>query len=43
MTVTKKVKLATLEEGDPKVPISTATTPRCWGGRNSFAGLLHFT
>ena len=27
-----KVKLVTLVEGNPKAPISIATTPRCWGG-----------
>ena len=30
-----KVKLATIVEGDPKAPFSTATTPRCRGGRYS--------
>ena len=30
-----KVKLATIVEGDPKVPFSIATTPRCRGGRYS--------
>ena len=30
------VKLVTVVEGDPKVPISIATTPRCSGGRYSF-------
>ena len=29
-------KLATLVEGDPKVPFSIVTTPRCRGGRYSF-------
>ena len=28
-----KVKLATLVEGDPKVPFSIPKTPRCKGGR----------
>ena len=28
----KKVKLATVAEGDLKPPFSTATTPRCMGG-----------
>ena len=23
-------------EGDPKAPFSIATTPRCWGERDSF-------
>ena len=31
----KKVKLATIVEGDPKAPFSIATTPRCRGGRYS--------
>ena len=31
----KKVKLATLVEGDLKAPFSIATTPRCRGGRYS--------
>ena len=31
-----KVKLATLVEGDPKAPLSIATTPRCRGGHYSF-------
>ena len=31
-----KVKLATVVEGDQKAPFSTATTPRCKGGRYSF-------
>ena len=38
-----KVKLATIVEGNPKVPFSIATTPRCRGGRYSFPGLLYFT
>ena len=29
-------KLATVVEGDPKAPFSTATTPMSWGGRHSF-------
>ena len=33
----KKVKLATLVEGDPKVPFSVATTPRYRGGRYSIS------
>ena len=32
----KKVKLATLVEGDLKAPFSIATTPRCRGGCYSF-------
>ena len=39
----KKVKLATIVEGNPKAPFSIATTPRCRGGRYSFPGLLYFT
>ena len=31
-----KVKLATVVEGDPKVPFSIATIARCRGGRYSF-------
>ena len=31
-----KVKLATVVEGDPKAPLSIATTPRCRGGSYSF-------
>ncbi len=31
-----QVKLATIVEGDLKVPFSVATTPRCRGGRFSF-------
>ena len=38
-----KVKLATLTEGDPKVPFSIATTPRCREGATPFPELLHFT
>ena len=30
-TIPVKVKLATLVEGDPKAPFSTATTLRCKG------------
>ena len=37
------VKLATIVEGDQKVPFSIATTPMCKGGRYSFPGLLYFT
>ena len=33
----KQVKLATVVEGDPKVPFSIATSPRCRGGRYSFS------
>ena len=39
----KKVKLATIVEGDPKAFFSIATTPRCRGGRYSFPRLLLFT
>ena len=37
--------LATVIEGDLKVPFSIATTPRCMGGRYSFpwVTLHHFT
>ena len=37
------VKLASIVEGDLKVPISIATTPRCRGGHKSFPwiGLLY--
>ena len=42
-TQTKKVKLATIVEGNPKAPFSIATTPMCRGGRYSFPGLLYFT
>ena len=38
-----RVKLATIVAGDPKAPFSIAITPRYWGGRYSFPGLLHFT
>ena len=31
--VYKKVKLATIVEGNPKAPFSIATTPMCRGGR----------
>ena len=33
----------TLVEGDPKALFSLGTTPRCWGWRYAFPGLLHFT
>ena len=39
----RKVKLATIVEGNPKAPFSIATTPRRRGGRYSFPGLLYFT
>ena len=32
----KKVKLATVVEGEQKAPFSIAITPRCREGRNSF-------
>ena len=35
-----KVKLATVAEGDPKVPFSVATTPM--GGRYSFPWIAPF-
>ena len=31
-----KLKLAAVEEGDPKAPFSIATTPKCREGRYSF-------
>ena len=34
-----KVKLATIVEGEPKAPFSTATTPRYWVGR--YLPLIH--
>ena len=34
-------ELATIVEGDPKVPFSIATTPRCRGGRYSFLAPLY--
>ena len=42
-TLKKKVKLATIVEGNPKAPFSIATTPRCRGGRYSFPGWFYFT
>ena len=33
----KKVKLATLVQGELKAPFSIATTPRCQGGRFSIS------
>ena len=42
-SLSSKVKLATIVEGNPKAPFSIATTPRCRGGRYSFPGLLYFT
>ena len=38
-----KVKLVTLIKGEPGVPFSIATTPRCGERRYPFPGLLHFT
>ena len=35
--------LATVVEGDLKVPFSITTTPRCREGATPFPGLLHFT
>ena len=32
-------KMANLVEGDPMVPFSIATTPRCWEGRYTFLGI----
>ena len=37
-----KVKLATIDEDNPKAPFSIATTSRLKVGRNPFLGLLHF-
>ena len=39
-----KVKLVTIVTGDPKAPLSIATTPRCRGGGYSFfwIALLYF-
>ena len=34
------IKLATVEEVDPKAPFSMATTPRCWDGRYSFPWIV---
>ena len=36
-------KLATVVEGDLKVPFSLITPSRCSGGTNPFPGLFHFT
>ena len=38
-----KVKSASLVEGDPKIPLSIVTTPRCSEGIYSILVLLHFT
>ena len=43
VVIIKKVKFATIVEGNPKAPFSIATTPMCRGGRYSFPGLLYFT
>ena len=32
--------MATVVEGDPKAPFSIATTPRCWGRRDSFPRIV---
>ena len=32
----------TIVEGDPKAPLSIATTPRRRGGATPFPGFLHF-
>ena len=37
-----KVKLVTIVEGDPKAPLSIATTPRCRGGRYSILWIAPF-
>ena len=39
----EEVKLATLDEGNPKALFSIATTPRCRRGCYTIPGLLHFT
>ena len=39
ITISKKVNLATVIEGDPKAPFSVATTPRCRGGLFSISGI----
>ena len=39
----RKVKLATVVEGDPKATFSIATAPRCTKDATPFLGLLHFT
>ena len=39
----KKLKLATIVEGDPKAPLLIATTPMCRGGCYSFPRIDHFT
>ena len=36
----KKVKLATVVEGNPMAPFSIATTPRCRGGGYSFPWIV---
>ena len=36
----RKVKLATVVEGDPKALFSLATTPRCRGGHNSLPWIV---
>ena len=41
--VKKKMKLATLVEGDSKAPFLIATTPRCREGTTPFPVLPHFT
>ena len=35
--------LATVVEGDPKAPLSIATTPRCREGHYSIPWIAHFT
>ena len=41
--INKIVKLVTIVEDYPRVPLSLATTPRCIGEVTLFLGLLHFT
>ena len=36
-TLQNNCKLVTFVEDDPKASFSIATTPKCWGGRNSFS------
>ena len=38
----KKVKLATIIEGNPKAPFSIAATPRCRGGRSELFDIKLF-
>ena len=38
-----QLKLSAIVEGNPKAPLSIATTPRCRRGATPYPGLLHFT